>query len=76
MTLAFTEIGKGDPIVILHGLFGSGRNWVSIAKALADTYRVITVDLPNHGASDWTDTVTYEGLAAATADFLTQQDLQ
>jgi len=76
MTLAFTEIGEGEPIVILHGLFGSGRNWASIAKALADTYRVITVDLPNHGASEWTEHVTYQGLAKATANFLTQHDLQ
>ena len=76
MTLAFTEIGEGEPIVILHGLFGSGRNWASIAKALADTYRVITVDLPNHGASEWTERVTYQGLAEATANFLTQHDLQ
>ena len=76
MSLAFTEIGEGEPIVILHGLFGSGRNWASIAKALADSYRVITVDLPNHGASEWTDTVTYESLAGAAADFLTGHDLQ
>jgi esterase len=76
MTLAFTEIGEGEPIVILHGLFGSGRNWASIAKALSDTYRVLTVDLPNHGASEWTEHVTYQGLAEATANFLTQHELQ
>jgi len=76
VTLAFTEIGEGEPLVILHGLFGSSRNWASIARSLSDTYRVLTVDLPNHGASDWTDTVSYEGLAQATADFLIEQNLQ
>ena len=34
MNLFFREIGEGDPIVILHGLFGSSDNWLSIAKAL------------------------------------------
>ncbi|MBT3989952.1 MAG: alpha/beta fold hydrolase [Rhodospirillaceae bacterium] len=80
MTLAFTDTGNGDgngeTLVILHGLFGSGRNWASIARALSDTYRVLTVDLPNHGASSWTETITYEGLAQATANFLTEQGLQ
>jgi len=43
--------------VILHGLFGSSDNWVSIARKFASKYRVILVDLRNHGRSphhqDW-----------------------
>ena len=40
---------------LLHGLFGQGRNWTQIAKALADRHRVTLVDLPDHGRSPWLD---------------------
>jgi pimeloyl-ACP methyl ester carboxylesterase len=69
--LHLVEIGDGGPrIVLLHGLFGQGKNWTSIAKALADRARVIMVDLPNHGRSGWTESVTYEDMAEAIADVL------
>jgi len=41
-------------VVFLHGLFGQGRNWTGIAKALAVDHRVLLVDLPDHGRSFWT----------------------
>ena len=65
------QIGDAGPrIVLLHGLFGQGKNWTSIAKALSDRARVIMVDLPNHGRSGWTEHVTYPELAVAVADVL------
>jgi len=57
--LAATEYGKGPPLAILHGLFGSGRNWRSIAQQLAANHRVLSLDLRNHGASPWADTMAY-----------------
>ena len=63
LTLAATEIGSGPPLLILHGLFGSGRNWAAIAKALADSRRVISLDLRNHGASPWADGMSYPEMA-------------
>ncbi|MCZ4500066.1 MAG: alpha/beta fold hydrolase [Marmoricola sp.] len=44
----------GTPVVFLHGLFGQGRNWTGVAKALAGAHRVVLVDLPDHGRSAWT----------------------
>ncbi|MGH6830960.1 MAG: alpha/beta fold hydrolase, partial [Methylocella sp.] len=50
--LAYTSYGdNGPPLLILHGLFGAGRNWSSIARRLAERHRVLAVDLRNHGAS-------------------------
>ncbi|MEO1991853.1 MAG: alpha/beta fold hydrolase [Pirellulales bacterium] len=57
--LVFEEIGSGPPVVILHGLFGSKRNWSSIAKKLGQDYRVVTADLRNHGESPWCDSHDY-----------------
>jgi esterase len=57
--LASTECGEGPPVAILHGLFGSGRNWRSIAQQLAARHRVLALDLRNHGASPWADGMSY-----------------
>ncbi|MGI9511178.1 MAG: alpha/beta fold hydrolase [Geminicoccaceae bacterium] len=54
----------GTPIVILHGLLGSGRNWASIAKRLASDHKVETLDLRNHGSSPWADAMTYALMAS------------
>ena len=64
--LALTEHGElgAPPVVILHGLFGAGRNWMSVARRLADRWHVVTPDLRNHGASPWTDTMSYAAMAA------------
>lgn len=76
MTLSHTTYGDGPPLVILHGLFGSGKNWTGIAKQLAADFRVITVDLPNHGASPWQDDVSYPAMAKVVAEFLQANDLE
>jgi esterase len=57
--LAATEYGAGPPVAILHGLFGSGRNWRAIAQQLAARHRVVAFDLRNHGASPWADGMSY-----------------
>lgn len=63
MKLSFAEFGGGPPLIILHGLFGSGRNWAGIAKKLAAGWRVLTVDLRNHGASPWDADMNYAVMA-------------
>lgn len=57
-----------------HGLFGQGRNWNNIARALSDDYRVTAVDLPNHGRSAWTDRVDYAQMADLVADLIAADD--
>jgi esterase len=61
--LATTEYGAGTPVAVLHGLFGSARNWATIAKQLGERWRVIAFDLRNHGASPWTATMGYAEMA-------------
>lgn len=53
----------GPPVVFCHGLFGQGKNWSSIGKALADDHRCLLIDMPNHGRSPWTDVVGYPEIA-------------
>ena len=70
--LNVTQHGTSGPrVVFLHGLFGQGRNWTTVAKALSDSARVSLVDLPNHGRSAWTEEFSYPGMADLLADLLT-----
>lgn len=57
--LSAAEYGAGPPVAILHGLFGSGRNWRSVAQRLAARHRILAFDLRNHGASPWADGMSY-----------------
>lgn len=65
--------GDGRTVLFLHGLFGQGRNFTSIAKSLAPQHRSILVDLPNHGASQWTEHVDYVQMADAVAAVVRDQ---
>ncbi len=69
-TQAFGKAGDLPPLLVAHGLYGSGRNWGVIAKRLADERHVITVDMRNHGASPWSDSHRYPELAADLAEVI------
>lgn len=68
----FPAAGPFDqpPLLIAHGLFGSGRNWGVIARRLADTRAVITVDMRNHGDSPRKPTQSYPEMAADLAEVI------
>lgn len=64
------------PLIILHGLFGTGRNWEGIARRMSARRPVITLDLPNHGRSTWVADIDYEGMARAVSGFLASQGIE
>lgn len=70
VALAYTEYGAGEPLVILHGLFGSKRNWSAVAKRFGASRRVLAVDLRNHGESSWDDRHDYPAMAGDVADLI------
>ena len=71
VSLHTTTYGEdGSPIVFCHGLFGQGRNWTAVAKALADAHRTVLVDLPHHGRSPWLESFDYLEVADQLADLL------
>lgn len=67
MDLAVETVGPddGNPLLIAHGLFGSGRNWQSVAKRLGR--RCVMVDMRNHGDSPWSDDHSYAAMASDLA---------
>ncbi|MDE2005499.1 MAG: alpha/beta fold hydrolase [Rhodospirillales bacterium] len=72
MILHASALGEGDPVVLLHGLFGSARNFGAVRRRLADAggWRVIALDLRNHGASPHAADMRYAAMAADVAETL------
>lgn len=51
-TVSFRSAGRGEPLVLLHGVGLQSAAWGPQIDALQDQFRVIAVDLPGHGGSD------------------------
>lgn len=72
MKLYFQVEGSGEPVVLVHGLFGSSTNLRGMARKLAERFRVINVDLQNHGRSPHTSSMTYHDMSEALYDLKEQ----
>jgi esterase len=66
LALNSTQFGeKSAPkLILLHGLMGSSRNWLMVAKALSTKFNVHVLDLRNHGQSPWSETMDWSELSA------------
>lgn len=71
----FKEFGKGDPVVIMHGLLGMLDNWQTFARKLSDNYRVLIVDLRNHGRSFHSAEMNYDLMAGDLNLFLADREI-
>ena len=77
MTLHFQKFGEtGSPIILIHGLFGSGANWRSVARELSEDHIVYLLDLRNHGASPHFPSHTYVELASDIQELVISEGLQ
>ena len=74
MILHGTEVGQGSPVALLHGLFGQARNLGALARGLAGTHRVVSLDLRNHGASPHDAAMDYATMAADVRETLAARD--
>jgi esterase len=76
VSLNFTTQGeKSQHLIIMHGLFGSGRNWQGIAKQLSEHFTVHTLDMRNHGSSPHHDAMSYPEMAADVLEFMDEKGI-
>jgi esterase len=76
MKLFYRKYGSGPPLFILHGLFGSSDNWVSIAKKLSDTFTVYLPDQRNHGQSPHDDIHDYDSMSNDLHELVTDLNIK
>ncbi|MEX2591840.1 MAG: alpha/beta fold hydrolase [Anditalea sp.] len=76
MQLNFKKTGQGKPIIILHGLFGSADNWLSIATGLEKDFTTFLIDQRNHGDSGHHEEWDYKAMAEDLAEFMEEQGLE
>lgn len=70
MHLHFQQFGNGWPMIIIHGLYGSSDNWISIAKMLEKHFSIFLIDLRNHGSSFHSNEHTYDKMALDVYEFI------
>jgi pimeloyl-ACP methyl ester carboxylesterase len=70
MELHYRKLGDGPPLIIVHGLYGSSDNWLTIGKALGDSYTVYLVDQRNHGQSPHSETHDYPSMRDDLLEFM------
>lgn len=68
-------LGKGEPLLILHGFFGMGDNWKTLANKFAENYQVHVIDQRNHGRSFHSEDFTFDLMVEDIIDYLEYHDL-
>lgn len=77
MKLNYKELGDGGkPLIILHGLFGSSDNWMTIGRKLSEKFHVYLVDQRNHGDSPHDDVHNYEVMAEDLEEFIESNNIE
>jgi esterase len=74
--LHYSTAGSGEPLLILHGLFGSSKNWHSHMRRFAEDFEVFSIDLRNHGQSFHAEQMNYSLMAADVAQLVTHLQLE
>lgn len=75
MQLFYRIEGTGKPLIIVHGLYGSSDNWLTVAKKLSSEYQVYLIDQRNHGRSPNSDEHSYEAMKNDLAEFFEQHKI-
>ncbi len=76
MELYYRKYGEGQPLIILHGLFGYGDNWHTLAKMFSQhNISVYTVDLRNHGLSTHHPEINYELMAKDVKELIETKNI-
>jgi len=75
MKLFFRKFGEGEPLIILHGVFGSSDNWLTIAKRLSEKNTVFIVDARNHGLSPHSDEFNFDVMSADLFELIVDNNI-
>ena len=75
MRLNYKKLGTGQPLIIIHGLFGSLDNWMTFAKTMSEKYEVYLIDARNHGQSPHSNVFNIQVMADDLKEFIEEHQL-
>lgn len=76
MRLFYRKVGEGPPLIILHGLFGSSDNWMTIARIISKSFAVYLPDQRNHGRSPHDQVHDYDSMSDDLYELVKELDLR
>lgn len=76
MKLFYRNYGTGQPLIILHGIFGISDNWVSFARQIAQHYKVFIPDQRNHGHSPHNQAFNFFALCDDLREFIEDHNIK
>ncbi len=76
MDLHYRRLGNGSPLIILHGLYGSSDNWITVGRSLSHSFEVFLVDQRNHGDSPHSREHNYMLLKNDLLDFMDNHNIK
>ncbi|HOW25648.1 MAG TPA: alpha/beta fold hydrolase [Bacteroidales bacterium] len=76
MKLFYRHFGSGEPLILLHGVFGMSDNWVTVGRRLGAHFSVFIPDQRNHGHSPHNEAHNYYALADDVLEFMDEHNLQ
>ena len=76
MKLHFKKIGAGQPLLIIHGLFGSSDNWGTLGKKFAENHTVYLIDQRNHGHSNHDEIMNYEAMGEDLMELINDENIK
>jgi esterase len=75
-TLFARSAGEGPAVVLLHGLFGAGSNLGALSRGLQSRFTVYSVDLPNHGRSEWLESPDLVSMAHSLRCWMDEEGME
>jgi len=75
MPLNYKKLGTGQPLIIIHGLFGSLDNWMTFAKTMSENHEVYLIDARNHGQSPHSNVFNIQVMADDLKEFIDENQL-
>lgn len=75
MDLYYRKSGKGEVVIVCHGLYGMSDNWLPFSKFMSDYFELYLVDMRNHGFSPHSESHSYADLSKDLHDFVVKNNL-
>ena len=76
MKLYHRGLGQGQPIIMLHGIFGSSDNWLTQSRMLSERYHTYALDLRNHGQSPHDEVFDYPSMVEDVLKFMKDNNIE